>query len=82
MLSPAIAMMMARAREAEVRRGAEHSCVTGGVEGIHRWRRHCEVADRATSRWVLVSKTYELIRLADSLDCKRDELVRMIQSLS
>jgi hypothetical protein len=31
---------------------------------------------------VLVSKTDELIRLADSLDCKRDELVRMIQSLS
>jgi hypothetical protein len=75
-------MMIARAREAEVRREAERSSVTGGDEGVHRWRRHCGAADSPSARRLLVSKTCELIRLADSLGYKRDELVRMIQSLS
>jgi hypothetical protein len=82
MLSPAIAMMMARARESEVRFEAERFSVTAGDEGIHRQRRHYGLADGPSARRLLVSKSRELIRLADSLDCKRDELVRMIRSLS
>jgi hypothetical protein len=74
-------MMMARAREADIRRGTETSSVTGGEEGIAR-RHRGRMADSRTARRLLVSKSYELIRLADSLDCRRDELVRMIQSLS
>jgi hypothetical protein len=75
-------MMMARTREAEVRRDAERLSVTGGDESIHRRRRLCGVVDSPSARRLLVSKTCELIRLADSLDCQRDELVRMIQGLS
>jgi hypothetical protein len=82
MFSPAITMMMARTREAEVRRDVECSSKTGSGEGIHRRRRHLGVADNPPARRLLVSKSRELIRLADTLGCKRDELVRMIQRLS
>jgi hypothetical protein len=82
MLNPAIAMTMARERETEVRRAAELSWVAGDHEGIDRRRRHRAVAVSPSARRLLVSKTRELIRLADNLDCKRDELVRLIQSLS
>jgi hypothetical protein len=73
-------MMMARDKEAEVRRRIGRSSVTGGDEGTRRSR--SGVASGPSPSRLLVSKTRELIRLADSLDCKRDELVRMIQSLS
>ena len=45
----------------------------GGTRGI---------GDSTSARRLLIAKTSELIRLSDSLGCKRDELVRMIQSLS
>jgi hypothetical protein len=81
MLSSPIAMMMARTREAEVCLDAERSLVTGRDEGIHGRHRRA-VSERLSARRLLISKTGELIRLADSLDCKRDELVRMIESVS
>ncbi|MGA3216584.1 MAG: hypothetical protein ABSD97_12975 [Acidimicrobiales bacterium] len=82
MLSPATAIMMARARQAEVRRAAERSSVSGIDEAIHGRHRRFVVADSPSARRLLVSKTYELVRLADSLGCKREELVRMIESSS
>jgi hypothetical protein len=81
MLSPTIAMMMARARETEVRGQATRSLVIGGDEHIHRQRLDRRVAASSSARRLLISKTGELITLADNLDCRRDELVRMIQSL-
>ena len=81
MLSPTIAMMMARARETEARGDAARSLVIGGDENIHSQRRYRRVAASSSARRLLVSKTRELITLADNLDYRRDELVRMIQSL-
>lgn len=81
MLSPAIAMMMARAWEAELRREAERFSKSGGNHGIHRRWRDCGVAVSPSTRRLLVSRSRELISFADSLGHKRDELVRMIQRL-
>lgn len=81
MLNPAIAMMLARAKEAEVRRLAGRSRVNGGDEATRRRRRGYGAADSPSARRLLASKTRELIRYADSLGCNRDELVRMIQGL-
>lgn len=81
MLSPATAMMMARARETAVRRESQCTSAGGDERAVHK-RRHGGVADSTSGRRMLVSKTYELVRLADSLGYRRDEVVRMIQSLS
>jgi hypothetical protein len=82
MLSPATAMMIARARQAEVRREAEASSMTGrDVRNLRRGGTR-GIGDSTSARRLLIAKTSELIRLSDSLGCKRDELVRMIQSLS
>ena len=82
MLRPAIGLMLARARADELRGEAERSSVTGGHEGMHRLRGRKAVADSSPGRRLLVSQIRALIRLADSLDYQRDELVRMIRSLS
>jgi hypothetical protein len=81
MLNPVIALTLARAREADLRRPAERSVMTAGDEDFQSRRRRYGATDSPTARQLLVSKTRELIRLADSLDCQRDELVRMIRSL-
>jgi hypothetical protein len=81
MLSPTIAMMMARARESETRSGAVRWSVIDGGEDIPSQRLYRRVAASSSARRLLASKTRELIKLADSLDCRRDELVRIIQSL-
>ncbi len=80
MVNPAVALTMARARESEVRRQTEHSFVIGGEENGRRRSRRQRVGNNSTARRLLVSKVGDLIRLADSLDCRRDELIRMIQS--
>lgn len=80
MLSPALAMM-ARARQAEVRREAELRCRAAAMRAGPGSGAHSGVADSPSARRLLVSKICELVRLADSLGYKREELVRMIQRL-
>jgi hypothetical protein len=81
MLNPAIALTLARAREAELRGRGELLVGTGGDEDIQGRRHRCRATDSPSAPQLLVWRTLELIRLADSLDCQRDELVRMIRNL-
>jgi len=74
-------MMLMRVREAEIRRGAERYSAIGGDGSLRGRRRHRRASDSPSTGRLLVSKTCELVRLADSLGYKRDELVRMIQSV-
>ena len=81
-MNPTMTMMLAQARQADARRQAEPGCVVGGDESRPRRRRRHASVDSPSARQLLVAKACELIRLADSLGCKRDELVRMIESHS
>ena len=81
-MNPTMTMMLAQARQADVRRQAERGWVAGGDDNMPRRRRHHGPADSPSAPQLLVAKACELIRLADSLGCQRDELVRMIESHS
>ena len=72
-------MMMARARQADLRREAERFAVNRRDESGQRRCRHRSSTGSPSERRLLLSKARELIELADRLGCGREELVRVGQ---
>lgn len=72
MINPAIAMLVVKAKERDLLDEAAR----------HRPRHRLPGSAAAVGRGVLVLRTRQLVRLAASVGCGKDELLRIIESVS
>jgi hypothetical protein len=82
MINPELAAALVKARQDDAIREASLSRSAGRAHGSRLAVGRRSAAVRSPERGVLLAKAAELVRLAANSGYGRDELVRMIQSIS
>lgn len=82
MMHPEINLALAKARQAELRQTTKRRSPASGANPERRTRRGAYRSPSPPDRGLLLARASELVSLASRSGCTRDELVRMIQTLS
>lgn len=81
MINPAIAMLVARGRESDLLRDGKRGRAERASDADNMHAGTGRSSASAPGGGVLVARTRELVRLAASFGCGKDELVQLIKSV-